>query len=108
MAPNKYLFSQTGDGVPPARSEPTTPRRQDEKSTSNDKLEVRHAKVEKQEDFADFSRFESFVEAQDGGGVIRRGSSPRPAQHRRSFSLDHSRVRLLTSCFCGDNFGFTH
>lgn len=62
-------------------------------------MEENHTKVEKQEDFADFSRFESFVEAQGAGGVVRRGSSPRPAQHRRSFSLDHSRVRLFTWIF---------
>ena len=59
---------------------------------------MNHTKAEKQEDFADFSRFESFVEAQGGQAVLRRESSPRPAQHRRSFSLDHSRVR---------HFGFT-
>ena len=53
-------------------------------------MEESQASVEKQEDFADFSRFESFVEAQ---GEVRRASSPRPAQHRRSFSLDS--VRLL-------------
>ncbi|XP_078375123.1 uncharacterized protein LOC144658558 isoform X2 [Oculina patagonica] len=81
--------SQTGDSVPPAKSEPSTPRHKDESSTgSKEKIEENHTKVEKQEDFADFSRFESFVESQ---GERRRGSSPRPGQHRRSFSLDHSR-----------------
>jgi len=69
-------------------------------------LEANHTKVEKQEDFADFSRFESFVEAQGGEAVIRRSSSPRPAQHRRSFSLDHSRVSLFVWSFCCDHFGF--
>ena len=47
------------------------------------------------------------MEAQGEGGVIRRASSPRPGQHRRSFSLDHSRVRLFTWSYCCDQFGFT-
>ena len=47
------------------------------------------------------------MEAQGEGGVIRRASSSRPGQHRRSFSLDHSRVRLFTWSFYCDQFGFT-
>ena len=84
---------QAGDSTAPARSEPNTPRHRNENSTEQEKVEDDHEKVEKQEDFADFSRFESFVEAQDGEG--RRGSSPRPGVHKRSFSLDHSHVRVF-------------
>lgn len=80
--------SQTGDSAAPVRSEPNTPRHRKENGTEQEKVVDEKDNVEKQEDFADFSRFESFVEAQEGEGT--RGSSVRPGIHRRSFSLDHS------------------
>lgn len=56
-------------------------------------MDTESVKLEKQEDFADFSRFESFVEAQetvvDDEG---KKDSPQPKLHRRSLSLDDAQV----------------
>ena len=92
MVSKIVLYFQTSDSAAPAKSEPNTPRHRKENSAEQEKVVADQEKVEKQEDFADFSRFESFVEAQEGEGT--RGSSTRPGIHRRSFSLDHSHVRV--------------
>ena len=85
--------SQTGESVPPAKSEPSTPRNRNENSSSSEAVNE-NGNVEKQEDFADFSRFESFVEAQESvNGGEGKKSSPQPKLHKRSFSLDDSHVR---------------
>ena len=84
---------QTGDSATPVKSEPSTPRNRNENSSSCEAVNG-NDKEQKQEDFADFSRFESFVEAQEtiNGGEGKK-DSPQPKQHRRSFSLDDSHVR---------------
>lgn len=92
MVSKIVLYFQTSDSAAPAKSEPNTPRHRKENSAEQEKVVADQEKVEKQEDFADFSRFESFVEAQEGEGT--RSSSTRPGIHRRSFSLDHSHVRV--------------
>ena len=78
------------------KSEPSTPRNGQENSSSGEAADESE-KVQRQEDFADFSRFESFVEAQE---TVNRGegkvSSPQPKLHKRSFSLDDSHVRLFS------------
>ena len=49
--------------------------------------------MQKQENFADFSRFESFVEAQETvNDDEEKKDVPQPKLHRRSFSLDDTQV----------------
>ena len=57
-------------------------------------MDAESGKVQKQEDFADFSRFESFVEAQETVDDTEEGKKemPQPKLHRRSFSLDDAQV----------------
>lgn len=81
--------SQTSEVIPPVNDEPTTPTNKTDHSSSSEAVDD-NDNVQKQEDFADFSRFESFVEAQET--VIERveNESPEPRLHRRSFSLDYA------------------
>ncbi|XP_029187078.2 ralBP1-associated Eps domain-containing protein 1-like isoform X2 [Acropora millepora] len=82
--------SQIGESIIPAKVEPCSPENEDDNSNSSDAVDTESVKLQKQENFADFSRFESFVEAQET--VVddeEKKDMPQPKPlHRRSLSLD--------------------
>ena len=80
--------------MPAAKSEPTTPRHGTETPSDASAVVQEDGKFQKQEDFADFSVFNEFVEARESAAETaeRKDSLSRCRNHRRSFSLDHGRV----------------
>lgn len=81
--------SQTSESVRPGKIDQTSSGDKSENSSSSEAVDTESDKVQKQENFADFSRFESFVEAQETvNDDEEKKDVPQPKLHRRSFSLD--------------------